>query len=456
MKAHRPGFTTQAILIISALLLIANGVLGITLMHQSQEAMVTQIQARMMDIATTAASMLDGDELEKLTAEDENTKPYQDALATLAVFQTIDELRYIYGIRDMGDGTFTFTVDPTVLDPGEFGEPIAYTDALDAASKGIPSVDKVPYSDKWGTFYSAYCPVFNSAGKVAGIVAVDFDAAWYEHQLTSITRTIISSSVFSLFVGALVVFVATSQMRKRLNTLYDQLALLGEDMKDLMEESGVRETSQGDSDQSTPAMASRTPIVSDSSIGTLSDTIRATHQELREYIDFVRKQAYTDVSTGVGNKTAYQRTVTRLESCIEEGSTSFSVVVFDVTGLKRINDELGHDVGDYVLEDTAMLISRVFGLENTYRIGGDEFIVTLEGLSKEELEALMSLMDTAVRTFNQGERRYEPELIISKGFARFEPGDSTSYNDVFRQADEAMYRDKAAYYIKHDRRRRRR
>ncbi len=57
------------------------------------------------------------------------------------------------------------------------------TDALYQASLGKPSVDKVPYEDSWGRFYSAYSPVFDSNGKVAGIVAVDFSADWYDKQI---------------------------------------------------------------------------------------------------------------------------------------------------------------------------------------------------------------------------------------------------------------------------------
>ena len=77
---------------------------------------------------------------------------------------------------DDGNGNFSFSVDPAPDDPGEFGAPVVYTEALYKASLGIPSVDEVAYTDAWGRFYSAYSPVFNSNGKVAGIVATDFSA----------------------------------------------------------------------------------------------------------------------------------------------------------------------------------------------------------------------------------------------------------------------------------------
>lgn len=61
---------------------------------------------------------------------------YDNIMRILTYFRDNIELKYIYCIRDMGDGNFVFGLDPTVEDPGEFGSPITYTDALYAASKG--------------------------------------------------------------------------------------------------------------------------------------------------------------------------------------------------------------------------------------------------------------------------------------------------------------------------------
>ena len=71
MRVRRDSFTTRAIVIASLLLLAANFLLGGLLMSLSRGILVQQIQARMMDTARTAASLLDGDELELLDFEDE-------------------------------------------------------------------------------------------------------------------------------------------------------------------------------------------------------------------------------------------------------------------------------------------------------------------------------------------------------------------------------------------------
>lgn len=103
-----------------------------------------------------------------MSPADEGTEAYESIMRTLTYFQDNIDLKYIYCIRDTGDGTFTFGLDPTVEDPGEFGSPIVRTEALEKASKGTPSADEVHYEDAWGSFYSAYSPVYDSKDEVAG------------------------------------------------------------------------------------------------------------------------------------------------------------------------------------------------------------------------------------------------------------------------------------------------
>ena len=193
------SLSTKIILLIEVVLLLSSSVFCAVSIINSRYAIRQSIQQRMLDIANCASGSVKGDILEKLTAEDEDTPEYREIYNTLAVFRDNVELEYVYGIRDEGGGRFTFTVDPALEDPGPFGTEVKATEALATASKGTAAVDAVPYTDAWGTFYSAYSPVFNSSGKVAGIIAADFSETWFEAQLSARTRdTIISYSVILL------------------------------------------------------------------------------------------------------------------------------------------------------------------------------------------------------------------------------------------------------------------
>ncbi len=232
-KTKISGFTIKMIIIIVAMLLATNILLGVILVGNSRTTMKTLIDNRMLDIANTAAAMLNGDELEQLKKEDKGTPPYQRVNDILAVFQDNIDLKYIYCISDAGNGNFVFSVDPTIEDPGEFGEPVVSTEALNKASKGSAVVDVEPYEDAWGKFYSAYSPVFDSQGNVAGIVAVDFSADWYEERIYTQTYIIIINCIVAVLVGTFLVIFATRQMRRRIQDVMDEIADVAEDVDEL-------------------------------------------------------------------------------------------------------------------------------------------------------------------------------------------------------------------------------
>jgi len=190
-------------------------------------------------------------------------------------------------------------------------------------------------------------------------------------------------------------------------------------------------------------------------IGELSESINSIAKELREYFSYIHSQAYTDGMTGVGNKTSYLDLVKNLERKIEMGMASFAVMVFDMNGLKSINDSLGHEVGDNYIVDAAEILKKVIGAQHVYRIGGDEFMVVLENATKGKIVAYAHEIDDAIRKKNEEEKYQAEPLAISMGTAEYDPAVDKAYKDVFKRADEAMYRDKAEYYQgKMDRRRR--
>ena len=171
---------------------------------QSRNAITNSTKQRMIDIANCASGSVNGDVLEKLTKEDRDTDEYRTIYNSLAVFRDNIESEFVYGIKEEDDGRFTFTVDPALDSPAEFGSEVVRTDALVKASHGITSVDDEPYTDKWGSFYSAYSPVFDSDGNVAGIIGVDFSIEWYEGQMNEQMR---ESIIMYLFILVFMLFV---------------------------------------------------------------------------------------------------------------------------------------------------------------------------------------------------------------------------------------------------------
>ena len=281
MTGKKMSLRTKAILLVSLFMLATNLALGGALMSQSRSATKTQINERMLDIVNTAAAMLDGDVLDRLTAEDQGTPEYQAVYDTLARFRDNINLDYIYYVRDMGDGTFTFGIDTDPVAPGEFGSPVVYTDALYAASQGQPSVDAEPYEDEWGRFYSAFSPVFDSDGRVAGVVTADFNATWYEEQMEQGQRTTILASILSMAISIAITFFLTGQYSRELGSIRTSLSELSEDLEGL-----TAEFSEETGGKAPPA-----PPGEEDSIQALAARISGLRDDLRQYVRHASTQA---------------------------------------------------------------------------------------------------------------------------------------------------------------------
>ena len=191
-----------------------------------------------------------------------------------------------------------------------------------------------------------------------------------------------------------------------------------------------------------------------SMINRMATFIKVTTTELEEANRKLSEMAVVDGLTGVGNKTAYLQKIHSLDDEIRRGTASFTVFVFDLNGLKEINDKYGHESGDMAITDAAEALKAVFGKENLYRIGGDEFIAVFEGMRQPDAERCFAELEQVMKSQNLTDRLYKGPLAIAKGVASFCSGEDKEYRDVFRRADQSMYEEKAAYYKAHDRRRR--
>jgi diguanylate cyclase (GGDEF)-like protein len=152
------------------------------------------------------------------------------------------------------------------------------------------------------------------------------------------------------------------------------------------------------------------------------------------------KKAYRDGLTGVKNKLAYLESLTELEKQANDHSfEGYGLVVFDLNGLKVINDTMGHEAGDEYLKKACGLICEHYKHSPVYRIGGDEFVVILTGSDFDNRVYLQTQFDKKI-----DENVGKDSLIVSSGMAVFDPEIDESYTEVFIRADKRMYERKMA------------
>ena len=439
-RKRKLNLTTQYVIIVCALLLAVNVTLGLLLMSQSGKAMKEMIRRNMLSVADTVAASLDGDAFAAIDGNNAGTPEYDGIYSDLTNVlraQKDSDIKYIYTVKKQGDH-FIFVVDPDPVKPGLYGDSVVDTDSQAAAwNTGVSAVDAEKYQDEWGSFYTAWSPIKNFSGKVVGLVGVDFVADWFDEQIAAHTKFVVIGSALSLVVGAVIMLLLTGQLRSRIRELNSEMQTLSGDVEKLSNEIRVR-----------PGYSDAAPEENESgdTIGELSGKIHAMRGKLQAYMQYAHEQAYTDSMTGVANKTAYLDYVKELNSRINNGTASFAIAVFDVNGLKTTNDNYGHECGDRIIIDAAEMIRRVFGDEQLFRIGGDEFIVILGATTEKELNEKLAQLEELVAAFNSGEKRYAMTLSFSGGGAVYRPGEDAAFKEVFKRADEAMYQNKGNYY----------
>lgn len=162
----------------------------------------------------------------------------------------------------------------------------------------------------------------------------------------------------------------------------------------------------------------------------------ANHQMIKQ----MKILSSTDLLTGVYNRNAMNNRIMDHDKGLVIINEPYGVFFVDVNGLKTVNDTNGHQAGDNLLKDVADTLKEHFGKQaEIYRVGGDEFMVICEGVTREEFEA-----------FEAGLRAN----CERPGRAHFAVGSCFSDNthDIKKSmqiADTRMYEDKEAYYSRH-------
>lgn len=174
----------------------------------------------------------------------------------------------------------------------------------------------------------------------------------------------------------------------------------------------------------------------------LFTTLSIDEQKRRE--EHLIRISNTDELTRLYNRRAYENDVT---ARMQKGtSQDFVLISIDVTGLKRINDSLGHAAGDELLQGTAQCLLVSFGTNAlVYRTGGDEFMVMLEA-SREELQEKLLALETSTARYKG---RYVEGIILARGVVCQYEFPQESILELEKIADQRMYRDKSIYYETH-------
>lgn len=154
-----------------------------------------------------------------------------------------------------------------------------------------------------------------------------------------------------------------------------------------------------------------------------------------ESYDMVRRLGTVDQLTGLKNRNAYQQAMISYEN----SNQKLCCIYIDANGLHELNNTLGHAAGDKLLQAIATILKENFGMQDVFRIGGDEFAVFCQNKTDNEIATVMAKIKETL------ERR---NYHIAVGWAFSE--DDKFLQRTIEAAEKAMYLDKSRYYANAD------
>jgi diguanylate cyclase (GGDEF)-like protein/PAS domain S-box-containing protein len=167
-------------------------------------------------------------------------------------------------------------------------------------------------------------------------------------------------------------------------------------------------------------------------------------KKAEKYLEYLGKH---DVLTKLYNRSFYTTEINRLQ---RNRQRPVSCIFMDMNSLKAINDSLGHDAGDSVLQRIGNVLNQLVQQTpySACRIGGDEFVVLLPGADEAALQNCLQSLEELLLVDNQF---YSSQpILLSIGSATNQDGESME--DMLKRADMAMYQNKRNYYLTNNRR----
>jgi diguanylate cyclase (GGDEF)-like protein len=149
-----------------------------------------------------------------------------------------------------------------------------------------------------------------------------------------------------------------------------------------------------------------------------------------------------DILTGIPNRILLNDRLNQAMLRSKRDDTCFTVMFLDFDGFKKINDKYGHKIGDIILiQATCRMQKSLRKIDTIARIGGDEFIIVLEGISnKNQIESIAKDILNKLRSIFIINKKIKIKMTCSIGIDIYNPKQTKkSKEKLLQNADNSMY-----------------
>ncbi len=171
---------------------------------------------------------------------------------------------------------------------------------------------------------------------------------------------------------------------------------------------------------------------------------RAAEEQLNAQAEKLRGLSLRDELTGLYNRRGFLEAAAQAHARAKDDARPAALIFVDLNGMKRINDELGHEAGDHALIDAAQVLTRALRRSDVLaRLGGDEFVVFALDFSSRDLDPLRArLRQLADARILEVSRPFRLSLSVGAAYAHDDY--AASLSDLLEAADAAMSQQKRA------------
>ncbi|MBQ9505002.1 MAG: GGDEF domain-containing protein [Lachnospiraceae bacterium] len=161
----------------------------------------------------------------------------------------------------------------------------------------------------------------------------------------------------------------------------------------------------------------------------------------RDEYAFLERMAYSDGLTMLSNRAMADA---MLEE-IDKADYDYCLISMDINGLKKVNDELGHESGDHLLTRVSSVVAEAFGKKGVIcRVGGDELLGIIEDSDRVDVDTIIQKMTIRVNALNSEEDPIRYSISYGVAYRHDCPGEDS--HAVYMLADRRMYEFKRQYY----------
>ncbi|HNX58191.1 MAG TPA: methyl-accepting chemotaxis protein [Spirochaetota bacterium] len=316
-----------------------------------------KLRQNLQMIAQGAVELIDADAHSGLKPGDEVTETYTQLLRKLRKYKEISGLTYLYTISKVDEKKSQFILDTDESkDQAKIGKEYNNEPEMLRAYGGEVCSTEEPMTDEWGTFYTGFAPIRNSAGEIIGIVGADLAASDVEAMKTRLLRIFGIATILIMIISTLIAIVLSKKISSPIIMLADRLDDVVKNSGNLTQVIEIRtgdeiETLGNKINDLLSNIRSIVLGIKESSFTVLeatSDITRAIEESKRSS-DAVN-ESMKDISVGAENQSATikesTRMMERLSSYVDNLSVNSGQISTDASNASQYTEDAGKAVAD--------------------------------------------------------------------------------------------------------------